>query len=70
MDGLPPEALDVLIQVMVRVCDDPYNRLFSASTGLGQRRLAELGEFGWIIFGVDEAAEPPLVRVFELVWVG
>ena len=29
MGGLPPDALDVLVRTMARVCENPYNRLFS-----------------------------------------
>jgi hypothetical protein len=29
MGGLPPEALDVLVRALARICEDPYDRLFS-----------------------------------------
>ena len=29
MGGLPPDALDVLVRTMARICEDPYDRLFS-----------------------------------------
>jgi hypothetical protein len=29
MGGLPAEALEILVQTMARICDDPYDRLFS-----------------------------------------
>jgi len=32
------------------------------------RRVADVGDFGFIVFVVDEAAG--LVRVFDLVWTG
>jgi len=29
MGGLPPEALDVLVRALARICEDPYDRLVS-----------------------------------------
>jgi hypothetical protein len=29
LGGLPPEALDFLARTMARICEDPYDRLFS-----------------------------------------
>ena len=28
MGGLPPDALDVLVRTMARICENPYDRLF------------------------------------------
>jgi hypothetical protein len=67
MRGLPSEAFDMLVRLLVRVCDDPYDRLFSAPAGEG-KRMAELGDYGFITFGVDEDAG--LIRVYDLVWTG
>lgn len=68
MGGLPPDALDVLVRTLARICDDPYDRLFSRAVRVEdpQERMAELGDFGFIEFRVDEVAE--LVRVLTLVW--
>jgi hypothetical protein len=53
----------------VRICDDPYDRLYSMPTGEDLReRMAELGDAGFIIFTVDDDAG--LIRVYELVWAG
>jgi len=30
MQGLPSEALDMLAQTLARICDDPYDPVFSA----------------------------------------
>lgn len=69
MGGLPDHALDVMVRVVARICEDPYERLYSAAAGQDPReRLAELGDAGWIEFRVDEDAQ--LIRVHALVWVG
>jgi hypothetical protein len=70
MGGLPSEALDVLVRTMARICDDPYDRLFSVAVEDDNpaERMAELGDSGFIEFEVDETAG--LVRVYTLVWVG
>jgi len=70
MTGLPDEAFDVLAQTMARICADPYDRLLSVAI-LDEdpaRRMAELGDAGFIEFTVDEAAG--LVRVHALLWLG
>lgn len=68
MSGLPPGALDVLVRTLIRICDDPYDRLFSVAVRAGDpvERMAGLGDFGFIEFRVDETAG--LVRVLTLVW--
>lgn len=54
----------------MRICDDPYNRLFSRAVRDEdpRERMAELSDFGFLEFRVDEAAS--LVRVLTLVWTG
>jgi hypothetical protein len=68
--GLPTEALDDLVRTMARICDDPYNRVFSMPVrdDSPAERMAEFGDSGFIEFVVDEAAG--LVRVYALVWAG
>jgi hypothetical protein len=63
MGGLPAEALDVLVRTLARICDDPYDRLFSRAVRSDdpRERMAELGDLGFMEFRVDEAAG--LVRV-------
>ena len=69
MPGLPPEAFDTLIRALARICDDPYDPVFSVpAPPVPGRRVADLGDFGFIEFTVDEAVA--LVRVFHLVWMG
>jgi hypothetical protein len=68
MHGMPDEALDILVSVMVAVCEDPYDRLHSAPLldSNPDVRLAELGDFGFIEFRVDASAE--LIFVHTFVW--
>jgi hypothetical protein len=70
MGGLPPDAFDVLARTMARICEDPYDRLFSLAVRDEdpRERMAELGDAGFIQFTVDESAR--LVRVYDLVWIG
>ena len=70
MGGLPPEAFDVLTRTLARICEDPYDRLFSMAVRDDdpRERMAELGDLGFVEFRVDEAAG--LVRVLTLVWAG
>lgn len=68
MHGLPEQGFDMLVTLLARICDDPYDPVFSAPTGVPRRRVADVGDFGFIVFVVDEAAG--LVRVFDLVWTG
>jgi len=69
MGGLPPDALDVLVRTMARICENPYDRLFSMAVRdeKPQERMAELGDTGFIQFTVYEAVGP--VRVYDLVWL-
>jgi hypothetical protein len=64
MHGLPEQAFDMLVTLLARICDDPA---CSAPAGVPRRRLADIGDFGFIVFAVDEAAG--LIRVFDLVWI-
>lgn len=70
MRGLPAGGFDLLVQVLARICEDPYDRLFSRALRASDpaRRMAELGDFGFIEFRVDDAVG--LVRVVTLVWTG
>ncbi|MGO9082639.1 MAG: hypothetical protein ACLQDY_27035 [Streptosporangiaceae bacterium] len=70
ISGLPAPAFDTLIAVLARVCEDPYDPVFSVPAGSGgpRRRVAELAGAGFIVFVVDDAAE--LVRIFDLIWTG
>jgi hypothetical protein len=70
MGKLPAEALDALVRAMTRICEDPYDRLVSMAVRDDdpRERMAELGDFGFVEFRVDEAAR--LVRVYALVWIG
>jgi hypothetical protein len=70
MRGLPAGGFDLLVQVLARICEDPYDRLFSRPIQAGDptRRMAEIGDFGFVEFLVDDTAQ--LVRVVTLVWVG
>jgi hypothetical protein len=44
MGGLPAEALDVLARALARICEDPYDRLFSRAVRDDdpRERMAEL----------------------------
>jgi hypothetical protein len=70
MRGLPTGGFDLPVQVLARICEDPYDRLFSRALRVNDptRRMAELGDFGFVEFLVDDAAG--LVRVATLVWTG
>ena len=70
MRGMPAEGFDLLVQVLALICEDPYDRLVSRDLRAGDptRRMAELGDFGFVEFLVDDAAD--LVRVVTLVWTG
>ena len=47
MRGLPPKAFDMLVRTLVRICDDPYDPVFSAPVPpVPDRRVADLGDFG------------------------
>ena len=48
MRGLPAGGFDLLVQVLARICEDPYDRLFSKAMRASDptRRMAELGDSG------------------------
>jgi hypothetical protein len=66
--GLPDRAFEMFVTLLARICDDPYDPVLSAPTGVPRRRVADVGDFGFIVFAVDETAG--LIRVFDLVWTG
>lgn len=69
MGRLPEEALNTLVRLMTRICEDPYERLYSVAVADDPReRMAELGELGFVEFRVDQAAS--LIRVYSPVWMG
>lgn len=69
MKGLPESALDTLTRLIARVLDEPYERLFSKPLEEDPReRMAELGDFGFIEFIIDEDAQ--IIRIYRLVWTG
>jgi hypothetical protein len=69
MQGLPSESIDMLVRTLARICDHPYDPVFSAPVPpVPGRRVADLGDFGFIEFIADEAKG--LVRVYHLVWTG
>ena len=69
MQGLPSEAFDSLVRTLARICDDPYDPLFSVPVPPAPgRRVADLGDFGFIEFIAGEATR--LVRAYHLVWTG
>ena len=68
MHGHPDHAFGMLVTLLARVCDGPYDPVLSAPTGVPRRRVAGVGDFGFIVFAVDETAG--LIRVFDLVWTG
>lgn len=59
----------MLVRTLARICDDPYDPVHStpAPPVLG-RRVADLGDVGFIEFIADDDAS--LIRVFHLVWTG
>jgi hypothetical protein len=56
IQGMPSEAFDMLVRTLARICDDPYDPVFSAPVPpVPGRRVADLGDFGFIEFIADEA---------------
>jgi len=46
MHGLPEQGFDMLVTLLARICDDPYDPVFSAPTGVrggGSRTSATSG---------------------------
>lgn len=68
MSGLPEQAFDMLVTLIARICENPYDPVFSAPTGVPRRRVADLGDFGFVVFAVDD--DSYLIRVFDLAWTG
>lgn len=69
MCGLLPEAIDTLVRTLAWICDDPYDPVLSTlAPPVPGRRVADLGDAGFIEFIADEDAG--LIRVFHLVWTG
>ena len=68
LHGLPDHVFEMLVTLLARICDDPYDLVLSAPTGVPRRRVADVGDVGFIVFAVDETAG--LIRVFDLVWTG
>jgi hypothetical protein len=69
--GVPDEALDELIRLMARICDDPYDAVLSLPVRPGDlsERMAEIADGrGFVEFRVDEQAR--LVRIYALAWIG
>jgi len=64
--SLASEAFDMLVWMLARICDDSYDPVFSVPVPpVPGRRVADLGDFGFIEFIADEATG--LVRVYHLV---
>jgi hypothetical protein len=68
--NLPSEALDELVQLMARICDDPYDVMLSLPVHPDQpaERMAEIGDRGFAEFRIDEHAG--LVRIYAVAWIG
>jgi hypothetical protein len=67
--ALPGDAFDMLVRMLARICDDPYDRLLSMPAGKDPHEcMAELDDSGFIVFTVDDDAG--LIRVYGLVWIG
>lgn len=69
--GLPGKALDDLVRLMARICDDPYDAVLSLPVRPGDpaERMAEIaGGLGFVEFRIDEQAH--LVRIYALAWIG
>ena len=68
--GLPDQVIDELVRLLARICEAPYDMVVSAPVRPGDlsKRVAELGEHGFVEFLVDEDAA--LVRVYAVAWVG
>jgi hypothetical protein len=55
----------MLVRTLARICDYPYDPVFSAPVPpVAGRRVVDLGDFGFIEFVADEATK--LVRVYHL----
>jgi len=64
--GLPAPAFELLVRTLARICDDPCDPVFSSPVPSSRgRRVADLGDWGFIEFIVDD--EAGLVSVYSLV---
>ena len=64
MQGLPSEAFDMLVRTLARICEDPFDPVFSVPVPpVPGRRVADLGDFGFIEFIADDAKG--LIRVLS-----
>ena len=68
MHGLPEQGFDMLVTLLARICDHPYDPVFSAATGVPRRRVADVGDSGSSYSRSTKTAGP--IRVFDLVWTG
>jgi hypothetical protein len=46
LGGLPERAFDMLVTLLARICDDPYDPVFSATAGVPRRQVADVGDLG------------------------
>ena len=67
--GLPAPGFELLVRTLARICDDPYDPVFSSPVGSAPgKRVADLGDSGSIEFVVDDDAG--LVSVYNLMYTG
>ncbi len=62
MYGLPEQAFEMLVTLLARICDHPYDPVFSAPAGVPRRRAADVGDFGFIVFGRRSRRSGPRFR--------
>jgi hypothetical protein len=58
MQGLPEQAFDMLVTLLARICDDPYDPVFSAPTGVPRRRVADVCDLGFIVLRRHHSPQP------------
>lgn len=68
LGGFPPHAFDALIQTLADVASYPYDPLRTYPTKDPQIRWAIYGEWGFVEYHIDDAAE--LVTLTDLSWTG
>ena len=54
MQGLPSEAFDTLVRTLARICDDPYDPVFSAPVPPAPERPGRMT----VLVGVSAAGSP------------